>query len=155
MRSGDKALDAGNQFVPVRFAIPISIPDPATRIQKIHELVADQRAEPALPLLDEISAVISSLPGTGAAMFSGAMMKAIDFTTSNVPGPRFPVYVSGAKVEHMFGFGPMAGAAANITCFSYDGELGIGINVDPAAVTDPKLFTECMRKGLDEVLAVI
>ena len=82
-------------------------------------------------------------------------MKAIDFTTSNVPGPRFPVYMSGAKIEHMFGFGPLAGAAANITCFSYDGELAVGVNADPAAVTDPALLVECLRKGFDEVFAIL
>ena len=154
MRSGDKALDSGNQFAPVRFAVPISIENPAERMQHIHGLVAEQRAEPALPLIDPISAAIGSLPGSGAARLSGSMMKAIDFTTSNVPGPRFPVYVSGAKVEQMFGFGPLAGAAANVTCFSYDGAVDIGINCDPAAVEDPALLTECLVKGVDEVLSV-
>jgi len=155
MREGEAGNDAGNQFAPVRFAVPISTVDPAERMLQIHDLVIEQRAEPALSWLEPISAAIGSLPGGGAASFAGSMMKAIDFTTSNVPGPRFPVYVSGARVERMFGFGPLAGAAINITCFSYDGTLAFSINMDPAAVEDPGLFGECMRKGLDEVLAVV
>jgi WS/DGAT/MGAT family acyltransferase len=154
-RSGDKARQAGNQFVPARFAVPIGTEDPAVRMREIHALVEEQRAEPALPLMEPISAVIGSLPGDSAAMISGLMMKAIDFTTSNVPGPSFPTYVSGARIEHMFGFGPLAGAAANVTAFSYDGTFSIGVNVDPAAVRDPALFVECVRKGVDEVLSVI
>jgi len=154
LRSGAAARDAGNQFAPVRFAVPVSIADPAARMRAIRALVAQQRNEPALPLIEPISGVIGALPGDGPARLSGAMMKAIDFTTSNVPGPRFPVYVSGARIEQMFGFGPLAGAAINVTCFSYDGKLEIGMNLDPAAVRDPELFVECMRKGLDEVLAV-
>jgi diacylglycerol O-acyltransferase len=155
MREGAKSKDAGNQFMPVRFPVPVGIEDPAERMLEIRRRVAGQRSEPALPLMDEISAVIGSLPGDGAARFSGLMMKAIDLTTSNVPGPRFPVYMSGARVEHTFGFGPLAGAALNVTCFSYDGELGIGINADPAAVTDPGLLVESLRKGFDEVLTVV
>ena len=154
VRGGAKANAAGNQFVPVRFAVPIAIADPAERMRRIHELVAGQRGEPALPLVDEISAVIGALPGNGPALLAGSMMKAIDFTTSNVPGPRFPVYASGARIERMFGFGPLAGAAANVTCFSYDGAVDIGINCDPAAVEDPALLTECLVKGVDEVLSV-
>ena len=150
----EKGRSAGNQFAPVRFAVPVDIEDPVERMETIHERVALQRAEPALPLLDTISAAIGSLPGDGAARLAGSMMKAIDFTTSNVPGPQFPVYVSGARIERMFGFGPLAGAAANVTCFSYDGTIDIGVNVDPAAVTDPALFVECLRKGVDEVLSV-
>ena len=154
MRGGEKAKQAGNHFMPVRFRVPLAIADPAERIREIRRRVAEQRAEPALPLIDEISSVIVALPGDGAARFSGLMMKAIDFTTSNVPGPRFPVYMSGARVEHTFGFGPLAGAALNVTCFSYDGELAVGVNADPAAVTDPALLMECLRKGFDEVLAI-
>lgn len=154
LRSGDRARDAGNQFAPVRFEVPISIEDPAARMRAIHTTVLAQRDEPALGLLEEISSAIGSLPGSGPALFSGGMMKAVDFTTSNVPGPRFPVYVSGARIERMFGFGPLAGAALNVTCFSYDGRLGIGINCDPAAVEDPALFVESLRKGFDEVLSV-
>ena len=155
LREGDKGKEAGNQFIPVRFPVPVGIEDPVERMQEIRRRVADQRSEPALPLMDEISAVIGALPGDGAARFSGMMMKAMDFTTSNVPGPRFPVYMSGAKVEHTFGFGPVAGGALNVTCFSYDGEIAVGINMDPAAVTDPSLLAECMRKGFDEVCAVV
>jgi hypothetical protein len=82
------------------------------------------------------------------------MMKALDFVTSNVPGPRRAVYASGAKIEHMFPFGPLAGAAANITLFSYDGELQLGVNTDASAVPDPDVFADCLSKGLDEVISV-
>jgi WS/DGAT/MGAT family acyltransferase len=155
IREGEKGKEAGNQFMPVRFPVPVGILDPVERMQEIRRRVAGQRSEPALPLMDEISSVIGALPGDGAARFSGMMMKAMDFTTSNVPGPRFPVYMGGAKIEHTFGFGPCAGGALNITCFSYNGEVALGINADPAAVTDPALLVECLRKGFDEVFAVV
>lgn len=153
MRGGDKAREAGNQFVPVRFPVPVEIRDPGERMREIRRRVAAQRDEPALPLMEEISSVIGALPGAGPARFAGLLMKSIDFTTSNVPGPRFPVFMSGARIEHMFGFGPLAGAAVNVTCFSYDGELAVGVNADPAAVTEPRLFVECLRKGFDEVVS--
>ena len=34
MREGAKSRDAGNQFMPVRFAVPVSIVDPAERIRE-------------------------------------------------------------------------------------------------------------------------
>lgn len=155
MRSKETTTEAGNQFAPVRFAVPVAIVDPAKRMRRIHQLVDEQRQEPALPLMDAISGALSALPGGASTQIAGSMMKAIDFTTSNVPGPSFPVYLSGARIEHMFGFGPLAGGAANVTCFSYDGNVAIGVNMDPAAVTDPALFVECLKKGVDEVLAIV
>lgn len=77
-----------------------------------------------------------------------------DFVTSNVPGPPFPVYMSGARVERMFGFGPLSGAAINVTLFSYDGSACFTINSDPAAVPDPEFLSECLGKGVAEVLSV-
>jgi len=91
MRSEETASEAGNQFAPVRFAVPISIANPADRMRRIHELVDAQRGEPALPMMEGISGALASLPANGGTRLAGSMMKAIDFTTSNVPGPQFPV----------------------------------------------------------------
>jgi hypothetical protein len=55
-------------------------------------------------------------------------------------------------MEAQFPFGPMSGAAANITLLSYLDEAQIGINFDPAAVTDADVFIECLQDGYDEVL---
>ncbi len=44
--------------------------------------------------------------------------------------------------------------ALNVTLFSYDGQVHFAINSDPAAVTEGAFLTECLRKGVDEVLAV-
>ena len=75
-----------------------------------------------LPLLEEISGTLGRLPVALSTALFGSMLKGIDFVTSNVPGPRFEVYASGARIERIFGFGPLSGAGANITLFSYDGE---------------------------------
>jgi WS/DGAT/MGAT family acyltransferase len=154
IRKGEKGKQAGNQFVPARFTVPVAIADPVERMQEIRRRVASQRGEPSLPLFEEISGMLSRLPRSLSVSLFGSMLKAIDFVTSNVPGPPFPVFASGALVEHMVGFGPLSGAAVNITLFSYDGELQIGINTDRAAVPDPEVFVESLQRGVDEVLSV-
>ena len=64
------------------------------------------------------------------------------------------VYVAGARITHMYPFGPLPGCAVMATLVSHDGTCCIGINCDPAAVTDPELFFDCLQEGLDEVLAL-
>jgi diacylglycerol O-acyltransferase len=155
VRSGEKADRVGNQFAPARFEVPVGIANPAERIQAISGLCRAQRDEPALPWIEEITSVLGALPPAAVVGLFGAMQKTTDFTTSNVPGPRRTTWMSGAKVEAFMPFGPLAGASANLTVFSYDGTMHVGINTDPAAVEDPALFLECMHKAFDEVLAVI
>ena len=49
-------------------------------------------------------------------------------------------YISGARVEKNFPIGPLLGVAFNLTLLSYRNSLDIGINVDTAAVDNPKLL---------------
>jgi WS/DGAT/MGAT family acyltransferase len=154
IRSGEKGLRAGNQFVPARFAIPLDIDDPRERMLAIHKLVLRQRDEPALGWMDEITAAINVLGEAGATRLTGTMMKALDLVTSNVPGPSFSVYMSGARIERMFPFGPPAGAAVNITLFSYDGVAHVGVNADRAAVGDCERLRYHLEQGFADVLSV-
>lgn len=153
LREGDKGRRAGNQFAPARFPVPIAIADPAERMRAIRARVLAQRREPALPAIEAVSGAFNRLPPALYTPYFGSMLKAVDFTTSNVPGPRFPVFMSGARIERMYPFGPTQGAA-NITAFSYDGQFQVGLNADPAAIPDAPLLDECLRKGLDEVLSL-
>ncbi len=152
VREGEKARVAGNQFVPARFSVPVGIREPRERMAAIRDLVAGQRAEPALAMMDDVSGVLNRLPTAVTTSLFGSMLKGVDFVTSNVPGPRFDVYLSGAKLESVFGFGPLTGAAINVTLFSYTDRSHLGIASDPASVPDPDLLIACMQKGFDEVL---
>ena len=122
-------------------------------MRAIRDLVTTQRGEPGLAFIDDLSGVLNRLPLAVSVALFGSMLKCVDFVTSNVPGPRFDVYVAGAKLERVVGFGPLAGAGLNVTLFSYGDTAHLGINMDPAAVTDPARFVACLREGFDEVLA--
>ena len=148
----DRGQSAGNNFAPARFAVPLGIDDTVERMRAIGGLVKGQRAEPAYARIGEISTALFSLRPAVFTRLTGSMLKAIDFVTSNVPGPPFPVYVSGAKVERSIGFGPLSGSALNATLYSYDGVAEIGIATDHAAVPDPEVMTECIQLGLDELV---
>ncbi len=143
---------AGNQFVPARFPIPLSIDDPIERMGAIHELVLTQRGEPAMALVDPLARVLNRLPTAAATGLFGSMLKGVDLVTSNVPGAPIPIFMAGSQLDGLFAFGPMSGAGANITLVSYLEDLLIGVNLDPAAVTDPALFLACYRDGWEEVL---
>ena len=145
---------AGNQFVPARFVIPITIRDPIERMRAIRELVAFQRNEPALTFTDAIAGVLNRLPTALVTQLFGSMLKGVDFVTSNVPGVPVPVFFAGAALESQVAFGPLTGAATNITLVSYLDDLHLGVNMDRAAIPDRAFFIECLKEGFDEVRKV-
>jgi diacylglycerol O-acyltransferase len=154
VRGGDAANNFDNQFVPARLILPLSDAEPANRIAEVKELLRAARAEPALPHVNDISGVISRFGPAAAVSILGAMLKGVDITTSNVPGPPFPVFMAGSRVEEFYAFGPLAGAAINITLFSYNGAVHLGVNSDRAAVSDDALFASCLRAAIDDTVAL-
>jgi WS/DGAT/MGAT family acyltransferase len=151
VRDGRSAAAAGNHFVPARFAVPVGLEDPLALMTAVQRVVDDERAEPALSLSEPIAGVLNRLPTTATTALFGAMLKGIDFVSSNVPGAPFPLYIAGAKVEAQFAFGPMTGSAANITLLSYLDDLNIGVNLDPAAIPDADVFMANLRESFDEI----
>jgi len=62
---------------------------------------------------------------------------------TNVPGPRIPVYMLGARMLANYPLVPlMANEALNIALFSYEGGLYWGFNADWDEVPDLHEFSE-------------
>lgn len=152
IRKDDAGSDSGNEWVPARFLIPTNVADPTDRMKQLHPILDEIRHDPALALSSIIYRLLTVLPKQVTTNIASSLMKGVDVAATNVPGPPIPVYMAGAKVLGLIPFAPKAGAAINIGLMSYDGTAFIGINVDPAAVPDPELFTECLRRAFEEVI---
>ncbi len=140
----------GNRISLLRFKVPVAIADPSERMRKTHDRVEPMKTDRSLPFTDVLAGALNLLPRA----YIGGMLKHIDFLASNVPGIPVPLYLSGARVDGFYAFGPTIGAALNITLMSYCGTCFVGINIDTGAVPDPGVLMDCMRDGFDEVLAV-
>jgi hypothetical protein len=64
------------------------------------------------------------------------------------------LYVAGAKFERMFVFAPLPGTVLTGAMCTHAGTCCIGINVDGEVFEDTELLWKCMRRGLDEILAL-
>ncbi len=155
LRTAEAGNVAGNAFVPARIELPVDHEDPGDTMRAVHERVADARQERANELVDPLANLLNRLPTTATSALFGSMVRSVDFTASNVPGPPFPVYLRGSRMLAQYPFGPLAGAALNITLLSYQNDLNIGINSDPAAVPDVHLLTECLHTGFDQILGSV
>ena len=103
---------------------------------------------------------ISSIPrfrsaSNGREMLADEVQQVgtVDFTTSNVRGAPFDLFIGGARIEGNYPIGPMAGTAFNLTTLSYSGKLDMGCVMDTAAVDDPGLLRSCLVEAYAELLA--
>ena len=86
--------------------------------------------------------------------FAKAQTRTIDFTTSNLRGSPVELFLAGSRIQANHPMGPCTGCAVNITCLSYGGRLDLGVNLDPAAITDPEAFVECLTESFDAVIGL-
>ena len=153
LRRADDPL-GGNRFAGARIAGPVGTADPRDRIRLIRERVLEARDEPALDFLAMLSPVLSRVPAPVVTRMTERVTSSIDLQASNIPGLARPAYIAGARITHMYPFGPAPGSAVMVTMISHAGMCCIGINADAAAITDMDLFVDCLREGFDEVLGL-
>ena len=143
----------GNAFTPTRMIVPVGIEDPEVRFKAIQAALNVTKAERAVGLASSVAGLLSPLPNTLLTRFARQQVGTVDFTTSNVRGARFDLYVAGARIEGNFPIGPMAGTAFNLTTLSFAGNLDMGCVTDAAAVDDPDLLKRCLVESFAELLA--
>lgn len=77
----------------------------------------------------------------------------INLVVSNVPGPREPLYVAGARLDGIWSVGPiLEGIGLNITMWSYLDDLNVGMVACPDAMPDLWSLAELLPVALDELV---
>jgi diacylglycerol O-acyltransferase / wax synthase len=153
LRRPEHAL-GGNQFGGACIAGPSSEADPAARVKLVRERALAVRDEPALNFLGLTAPITSRLPPPLLAHMTRRFASSLDLQASNIPGLNRPAFIAGARIERMYGFGPVPGGAMMTTLLSHEGVCCIGISMDHDAVPDPDVLTECFQRGLHEVAAL-
>jgi WS/DGAT/MGAT family acyltransferase len=144
----------GNKIATIQIAGPIATVDAAKRIGEVAAVVRSAKDEPAVDVIGLLSPVMARLPAPVIARLSGSMAKSNDLQASNVPGLRRDSYLAGARIERMYGYGPLPGCAAMIAMVTYDDTCCISINIDTRSIAEPDLFLGCLEDGFAEVLAL-
>ncbi|MGI9134188.1 MAG: WS/DGAT domain-containing protein, partial [Rhodoferax sp.] len=137
-----------------QYAAPVGERDPRKRLAHVHAFVRQARQEPALDLLGRLAPLMARLPAAALGLIGARLAAVQDAQISNVPGFNQPMYVAGAQVLHNWGFGPAPGCAMMIGMTTYNGVCSIGVTSDRAAVIEPELLADCLRQGLQEMIAL-
>ncbi|WP_320671818.1 wax ester/triacylglycerol synthase family O-acyltransferase [Patulibacter defluvii] len=144
----------GNRFAAARIDGPLGPADPVARMRAIGEAVRGVRDERALDAVGALAPVLARLPAPLLSRLVAQVAGASDLQASNVPGIRETVYLAGARVERLYGFGPLPGCAAMILLVSHGDSCCVSVNHDRAAITDPERFLDALAAGFDELLAL-
>ena len=125
-------------------AIPTDEADPALRLRRTHEALRGakerHKALPADLLTDAatfIPPAVAALAARRAMDLMARTRPPVNLAISNVPGPRDPLYLAGARLEANYPVSVVVdGVGLNITVMSYRDHLDFGIVADREQVDD-------------------
>ena len=146
------AAIGGNRFAPARVVVPLGPKDPAERVAAVRRSLDGVATEPGLTMAEPLAGLFSLLPASVLVPALRAQVRTVDFAASIVPGLRSGRFMAGAPVEASWPMGPRVGCAVNFTLLTCDDRLHLGVNLDPAAVTDPAALMECLAESFADLL---
>ncbi|NMM84183.1 diacylglycerol O-acyltransferase [Rhodococcus sp. SRB_17] len=95
-------------------------------------------------------------PATLHAMSSRAAgnlsQRMFNLMITNAPGPQFPLYLGGARMEDMYPVSPLLkNQTLSIALTSYDGNVYYGLNADRDAMSDVDVVRSLIFESLEEL----
>jgi WS/DGAT/MGAT family acyltransferase len=149
LRAGADTAALGNQVGLMVVPLPVGEPDPVQRLQLITRATTERKRRPER---------LASLRPVGSLTILRALnrysrhQRIVDLFVTNVPGPKRPLDVLGARLLEVFPVVQVAGnVPLSVAGLSYAGQLNIGIQSDPDGLPDLDVFADGLIRSLEEL----
>jgi WS/DGAT/MGAT family acyltransferase len=138
----------GNKVAAMWAPLPVGVENPAETLRRISRSMEDLKNSGQAVGAQVLTNLAGFAPPT--IMSQAARLQArqpfFNLVVTNVPGPQFPLYLLGRRLQVLFPVVPLAQRQAlGIAVMSYDGHLGFGLLADFDAL--PEL--ENIRRDLE------
>lgn len=156
---GDSDSDQpGNQVSSYLVDLPVGEPNPMVRLSQVGYAMKAHKESGQSVGAEALAALSGFAPPTlhalGARAANSFTRRLFNVVITNVPGPQFPLYASGAEMLEMFPVIPLAaGQAVSIGLTSYNGGVFFGLNADRDAMHDVEVLASLIEESLAELVA--
>lgn len=138
----------GNRVSSWVVPLPLDESDPLRQLDRIVAETRFRKETNQAAAVETITQVLQWLPLDLGAVSRGT----INMIVTNVPGPPFPLYLLGARMEQIIPLPPLLeGVGLVVALLSYDGRMAWGLNADYDQVPDLVDFAD----GIDRAFQAL
>jgi WS/DGAT/MGAT family acyltransferase len=155
VRTSDEKGALGNRVSSMMAPLPVSIEDPVKRMERVSEVMGDLKQSKQAMGASLMTQLADFAPPTiaGQAARLQSRQRFFNLVVTNVPGPQFPLYLMGRRMERVFPMVPLAQRqAVCVGIMSYDGQVNFGLIGDYDAMSDLGDLAEDLEASLDELV---
>lgn len=152
----------GNHLSNVFTSLCTDVHDPVARLHAIHDVTQAAKEFHEVLGSDLFESWIQYAPPRLTAawmrMYAGLHLvnrhrPPINVIVSSVPGPRTTLAWPGGSLDAIYSVGPLIeGTAINVTAWSYDDRLCVGVLTCPDVVPDPRGLVAALDRALAELV---
>lgn len=158
VRSEEERGSLGNRVSSYLVDLPVGEANPVLRLAQVSFAMASHKeagqSVGASALVRLSGFAPPTLHAMGARAASARSRRLFNVAVSNVPGPQFPLYAAGARMDEVYPVVPLAhGQAVSIGLTSYDGGVFFGLNADYDAMSDVETLADLIEGSLRELLS--
>ena len=148
VRTAEQHGALGNQVTAMMATLPVWCEDPKQRMEIVRQSMGDlkesKQAMGAALLTQLADFAPTTIAGQAARLQS--RQRFFNLVVTNIPGPQFPLYLMGRRMERVFPMVPLAkNQGVCIGIMSYDGQVNFGLIGDYDGLTD-------LEDSIDELL---
>jgi diacylglycerol O-acyltransferase len=158
VRATEEHGSLGNRITAMMAPLPIWAEDPVERLHVVTEQMGDLKSSGQAVGAEILTKVTDFAPITIASQAARLQpaQRFFNLVVTNVPGPQFPLYVLGRKMESIFPMVPLARRQALcVGIMSYNGQVNFGLVGDYDAMADLDSFALDLEAATDEVIATV
>jgi len=162
VRSDEESGAMGNRISAMSVTLYTDIADPVERLGAVHDGTRDSKAVAEAMGAETMTDISQVLPGTFSGLaarlytrmgLANRVKPFLNTVITNVPGPQFPLYFTGARMLALHGIGPvMDGMGIIHPVFSYSGRISIAVTACRDQLPDPGFYADCIQASFDELL---
>jgi diacylglycerol O-acyltransferase / wax synthase len=152
VRSDDERGRLGNRVTQLLVPLPLDAPSPLERLRVVSERTQALKRSGQAEGGQVLTGLTDLLPPQVATAIERAAVRRSfgNMVVTNVPGPRGPSYLLGARLLECYPLVPLAShQGLNVAVLSYDGHLHWGVNADYDAIPDVEDFVVLLREEVD------
>jgi WS/DGAT/MGAT family acyltransferase len=155
VRTREERGALGNRVTSMMVPLPVWCEDPARRMELVRQSMGDLKRSKQAMGATLLTQLADFAPPTvaGQAARLQSRQRFFNLVVTNIPGPQFPLYLMGRRMQRVFPMVPLAkNQGVCVGVMSYDGQVNFGLIGDYDGLADLEDLAKDLEASISELV---